>query len=181
MRYCQTQIFQSTLPVGEATLEALIGQPYTKISIHASRGGSDRFVQIKGHTRKYFNPRFPWGKRPLRTDKRAHPQIFQSTLPVGEATCRTARRTSTTRYFNPRFPWGKRPAVGRRGISNFRISIHASRGGSDLLRLSRMNLPTDFNPRFPWGKRRGSNLMDATMSQFQSTLPVGEATGIDSG
>ena len=102
----------------------------------------------------YFNPRFPWGKRPLRSQ------------------CRLRRS-----HFNPRFPWGKRPQVSAApsmpllfqstlpvGEATFSateagnamtISIHASRGGSDLC---------DTRPI-------SSNFL------FQSTLPVGEATG----
>ena len=92
-------VFQSTLPVGEATLEALIGQPYTKISIHASRGGSDLFLRLLGEKFYFdFNPRFPWGKRPIETAT-AKSHIFN---------------------FNPRFPWGKRllfsPSKILRGI-----------------------------------------------------------------
>ena len=57
------QLFQSTLPVGEATrLEAVSERP-SAISIHASRGGSDRRSFRFPERCRYFNPRFPWGKR----------------------------------------------------------------------------------------------------------------------
>ncbi len=58
----------------------------------------------------------------------------------------------------------------------FSISIHASRGGSDFLRLLGEKFYFDFNPRFPWGKRPQSRNVRSIWSQFQSTLPVGEAT-----
>ena len=59
------------------------------ISIHAARGGGD------GHTRRtsreasgHFNPRRPWGRRrliPITPMRRI--EVFQSTPPVGAATC----------------------------------------------------------------------------------------------
>ena len=124
------RIFQSTLPVGEATGADADLKRQLSISIHASRGGSDRGRYRRRGGRYYFNPRFPWGKR-------LHP--------VG--------RYNLRRHFNPRFPWGKRRArqgetriikifqstlpVGEATNTDrpqFRamlISIHASRGGSD--------------------------------------------------
>ena len=58
--------FQSTLPAGEATNIVFIVHSQQKISIHASRGGSDSS---------------------LSTADMDH-SIFQSTLPAGEATVR---------------------------------------------------------------------------------------------
>ena len=56
-------VFQSTLPAGEATSNVRLLSPAADISIHASRGGSDKNWQTS-----------------LRQT------IFQSTLPAGEAT-----------------------------------------------------------------------------------------------
>mgnify|MGYP000852370309 CR=1 FL=1 len=192
------------------------------ISIHASRGGSDvlRFAVQRVHL--YFNPRFPWGKRPQlppcseavisisihasrggsdRFTLDENPfvsisihasrggsdykitsfftivKVFQSTLPVGEATLPVRRSRFSAIHFNPRFPWGKRRSAvcGSTGASLFQstlpvgeatfarlrhiqrvnISIHASRGGSDLHDDWLDDCEADFNPRFPWGKRRG--------------------------
>ena len=140
--------------MGEATPVGLCGTITICISIHASRGGSDRSTRLPrrfsaafqstlpvgeatlrqhphSHTYRYFNPRFPWGKR--RPSSAMRPLIFD---------------------FNPRFPWGKRqpPNLGKNIIK--KISIHASRGGSDWRYITIV---------------RKSTL-------FQSTLPVGEAT-----
>ena len=81
-------IFQSTLPVGGATLITAPAAPEHDISIHAPRGGSDFFDGILSTGDDYFNPRSPWGER--RTAKKANqpPALFQSTLPVGGATLR---------------------------------------------------------------------------------------------
>ena len=90
-RHCPCrQIFQSTLPVGEATAGATVIAYIVGISIHASRGGSD--------PDKYVMRMGGWS--------------FQSTLPVGEATRESAEFDSAKNYFNPRFPWGKRPQLG---------------------------------------------------------------------
>ena len=131
-RFKHLFLFQSTLPVGEATCAETAVViwltnfnprfPWGKrpppgghnmndifISIHASRGGSDGLADGKGKNRWNFNPRFPWGKRLPMIQKLAGFVKFQSTLPVGEATFRTAANANGSGY----------------------ISIHASRGGSD--------------------------------------------------
>ena len=103
-------LFQSTLPAGEATsvpketLQALL------ISIHASRGGSDNHITDPGHLQPGFQSTLPAGEATLGglTQTSIH-WSFQSTLPAGEATKRC------------------RPLTPKR-----LISIHASRGGSDL-------------------------------------------------
>ena len=130
--------------------------PYLKmlISIHASRGGSDRRPPVVSRRQSYFNPRFPWGKRLFVGFGICYLLGFQSTLPVGEATV----------------------SCFRLNVSSFDISIHASRGGSDGLvrdisarifpfqstlpvgEATRINTSCvraagHFNPRFPWGKR----------------------------
>ena len=78
---------------------------------------------------------------------------FQSTLPAGEATC---------------CPCVLDPPIF--------ISIHASRGGSDLKENVRMSRIYHFNPRFPRGKRQNRHLPNEFHLVFQSTLPAGEAT-----
>ena len=191
------------------------------ISIHASRGGSDTTCALEPRPRKNFNPRFPWGKRLTRLTWLSATSAFQSTLPVGEATCDLPRAAAYfafqstlpvgeatmlfhggaewKRNFNPRFPWGKRPSWVYNMDRRKGISIHASRGGSDIKNFLQNQMMFDFNPRFPWGKRhplgrvkaksnsisihasRGGSDTKVTTSLpdliiFQSTLPVGEAT-----
>ena len=145
------------------------------ISIHASRGGSDVLRPPTFFFGKYFNPRFPWGKRRRLRFLGCLAEQFQSTLPVGEATGFAVQHFAVLLHFNPRFPWGKRlPApAGRKILFRFQstlpvgeatpiakcpvnlvaISIHASRGGSDVLLAIWQPDSLDFNPRFPWGKR----------------------------
>ena len=81
---------------------------YSTISIHAPRGGSDNALRGLVRVLNNFNPRSPWGERPLASGILMMARLFQSTLPVGGATRKYHRQD-------------------RRG----QISIHAPRGGSD--------------------------------------------------
>ena len=58
--------FQSTLPVGGATWQMYHRTDYQTISIHAPRGGSDYFYVCTLFVAYDFNPRSPWGERPIR-------------------------------------------------------------------------------------------------------------------
>ena len=147
--------FQSTLPVGEATVVA----------------------NESGNSPIDFNPRFPWGKRPVRPSKGEEQQ-----------------------HFNPRFPWGKRHEGYDVVTRSDYISIHASRGGSDISICKGWTISSGFQSTLPVGEatyegydvvtrsdyisihasRGGSDLKSARLARrmtvFQSTLPVGEAT-----
>ena len=101
--------FQSTLPVGEATAALVRRVGDQRISIHASRGGSDELIGKPFTVVGNFNPRFPWGKRLTFRASGTVVNPFQSTLPVGEATVNARSITAQVLNFNPRFPWGKRP------------------------------------------------------------------------
>ena len=168
--------FQSTLPVGGATQAPRCtspGSPYFNprspwgerpgaafwalpriISIHAPRGGSDSFP--------YFHA--------------LSSNLFQSTLPVGGATCSIRLCYLLYSHFNPRSPWGERPLIfliahtilafqstlpvggATRGLRHVKpaqgISIHAPRGGSDFICNRYCISDKDFNPRSPWGERQ---------------------------
>ena len=81
-------------------------------------------------------------------------QKFQSTLPVGGATAPPLAPRRSAHDFNPRSPWGER-------------------------QLSAI-IPCvleHFNPRSPWGERQRFFCFCQPRNQFQSTLPVGGATG----
>ena len=124
--------FQSTLPVGGATL---------------LRG-------MDGDMARDFNPRSPWGERPAKGERDLFNRRFQSTLPVGGATIlglaaqkQQAQFQSTLPVggatpklrlllahhlnFNPRSPWGERRKPQQLSLPHAGISIHAPRGGSD--------------------------------------------------
>ncbi len=102
--------------------------------------------------------------------------MFQSTLPAGGATVVVQRRAVRIHGFNPRSPRGERPGLFYPRIGEFRfqstlpaggatqisahirpvnvVSIHAPRGGSDLI----------------------LNFLGISAPEFQSTLPAGGAT-----
>ena len=172
---CNRGAFQSTLPVGGATCTTCVQSHRLPISIHAPRGGSDRQSGRAGHRSEIsihaprggsdeqtvqnrqktrnFNPRSPWGERPLSGSIGDSFVAFQSTLPVGGATtgCTT-------------------------GSTAIRISIHAPRGGSDAIIIALIGNEIDFNPRSPWGERPSPVTACCNRGAFQSTLPVGGAT-----
>ena len=191
-------LFQSTLPVGGATFKLRIKHGESFISIHAPRGGSDDYSSAQAlragisihaprggsdadgnhaHSRERdFNPRSPWGERPLSVLKARPTKGFQSTLPVGGATAKAIQRLHLCEIsihaprggsdcqpvaggdgrpdFNPRSPWGERPL--------------------QLPPVRRRK--ADFNPRSPWGERQLTVNFKPVEPQFQSTLPVGGAT-----
>ena len=170
--------FQSTLPVGEATMSFACSAifscnfnprfPWGKrlvllvwsrcamaISIHASRGGSDsmftRFPMKIGMISIHASR---GGSDPSERYATKNTKGFQSTLPVGEATSAVADATAWGILFQSTLPVGEATAsiIGN-GVYDG-ISIHASRGGSDpIINQVAVAGTSDFNPRFPWGKR----------------------------
>ncbi len=106
--------------------------------------------------------------------------------------------TSFELNFNPRFPRGKRHKAAAKNATP-KISIHASRGGSDPYGGQKRRLPFAFQSTLPTGEatmltipewciyvisihasREGSDNFDRAdmdaLKEFQSTLPAKEAT-----
>ena len=170
--------FQSTLPVGGATLLFFCTKSSGLISIHAPRGGSDNAAKSRQNSVSNFNPRSPWGERPHSKFQRlVLAPNFNPRSPWGER--RTANgKARINRNFNPRSPWGERlcrlfrilrcrlfqstlPVGGathcQKALHPVRIiSIHAPRGGSDCGLYRALWLHCNFNPRSPWGERQVS-------------------------
>ncbi len=80
---------------------------------------------------------------------------FNPRTPWGVRLCRSQSDRIAV-YFNPRTPWGVRPPL-------YRLRCPA---------------PSDFNPRTPWGVRHTLDDPFQRTVIFQSTHPVGGATGI---
>ena len=111
IRASSSRLFQSTLPVGGATLRSGKLQNEPRISIHAPRGGSDWCKVFPVHVLMPISIHAPRGGSDAPSWYPAsRPARFQSTLPVGGATCSSI-------------------AVP----VNQEISIHTPRGGSDVL------------------------------------------------
>ena len=124
------------------------------ISIHAPRGGSDPGKAVSDRVTTQFQSTLPVGGATHGIDGNNITQIFQSTLPVGGAT-----DTSVAV-----------PVISA-------ISIHAPRGGSDIIGQAGIFPRGNFNPRSPWGERHDCVIIGLFNAEFQSTLPVGGATG----
>ena len=151
-------MFQSTLPVGGATIAA------------ASPG-----VRQPG-----FNPRSPWGERRFACAHLATGKLFQSTLPVGGATPAAPPGNKCMPTFQSTLPVGGATKLVQAYSAIAIVSIHAPRGGSDIIREGLIPEWRSFNPRSPWGERQLCIWRHGRYRLFQSTLPVGGATSDDS-
>ena len=142
--------FQSTLPAGEATYEHEFHKPYSSISIHASRGGSDPGV----------------------IDLIARQAIFQSTLPAGEATFFLVDLVTLSSTFQSTLPAGEATPKATHSIAYPFISIHASRGGSDVDVLG-------FNPAGPISihASRGGSDPERGQPQADSDISIHASRG----
>ena len=78
---------------------------------------------------------------------------FQSTLPVGGAT-RTFIMSTGFCGFQSTLPVGGATTDDNKEFTVLMISIHAPRGGSDILLVPNNGRQCDFNPRSPWGERQ---------------------------
>ena len=144
--------FQSTLPVGGSDSRAISGETEARISIHAPRGGSDAFVlPMPGCS-----------------------VLFQSTLPVGGATCPMGFCLWYVPYFNPRSPWGERLSVFVRLSWHRAFQSTLPVGGSDSTLRFKIYTSKNFNPRSPWGERPLSAMPTFASANFNPHSPWGE-------
>ncbi len=131
--FFRTSLFQSTLPVGGATWSSVFRSPVGRnFNPRSPWGERPILVAVDLNPVSHFNPRSPWGERPgtdnqskgtykisihaprggsdgLARLSRWETLAFQSTLPVGGATCPTRCKPFCCAHFNPRSPWGERP------------------------------------------------------------------------
>ena len=168
-------IFQSTLPVWGATIDASMRPADETISIHAPRVGSDPRLGIDTCRRIYFNPRSPCGERHGNTDAGGRTAHFNPRSPCGER-LRPRSFGGDCDIFQPTLPvWGATMIVPST-IAALTISIHAPRVGSDAQKYEvRQNSAISIH-----APRVGSDVPLTTPSaystKFQSTLPVWGAT-----
>ena len=101
-------VFQSTLSVRRATLAIFFLKRLRLISIHALREESDKLSTLANSLISDFNPRSPWGERPVSIKLTSCKNRFQSTLSVRRATYIKQCICKTNNHFNPRSPWGER-------------------------------------------------------------------------
>ena len=170
------KIFQSTRPVWGATYYRRTHQQDNSISIHAPRMGRDSAEPSSSRQASDFNPRAPYGARPLQKALSGKSETFQSTRPVWGATVLRLSAIYSSGDFNPRAPYGARHDFYWPVFANLGISIHAPRMGRDVYPQLRAPPVVDFNPRAPYGARRFLIYTIAPLIRFQSTRPVWGAT-----
>ena len=150
--------------MGEATDIKFLANQILDISIHASRGGSDRGLTLGTGPFIPFQSTLPVGEA-TRGYRYIYKSIgFQSTLPVGEATAYSAAGRPVM-IFQSTLPVGEATLNDIPTLLAEVISIHASRGGSDTLSVKAVLLIFDFNPRFPWGKRHPDPALEWTKQE----------------
>ncbi len=102
--------------------------------------------------------------------------LFQSTLPAREATSKDRAKHIAIK-FQSTLPAGEATSREIIRIGKLAISIHASRGGSDLKKLKGSPVTNLFQSTLPAGEATNKDLCFMVMARkFQSTLPAGEAT-----
>ena len=147
--------FQSTRPVWGATPADLTGK----------RGNY------------HFNPRAPYGARPVLVFARLVILQFQSTRPVWGATAPAASFTPRTGDFNPRAPYGARHNLTVHYLYVLHFNPRAPYGARQRTHDRLQAAERNFNPRAPYGARPKTAADRARDRIFQSTRPVWGATG----
>ena len=121
------------------------------ISIHAPLTGSDPVCSSIVRFKSDFNPRSPYGERPIYLGSQTAFQKFQSTLPLRGAT-----------------------SPSRIGCKSSGISIHAPLTGSDSCQKGVSQKDSYFNPRSPYGERLRNTQGNLSKRNFNPRSPYGE-------
>ena len=150
------EAFQSTLPVGGATWRSWQGASGRYFNPRSPWGERRHRAVLPSPPASYFNPRSPWGEQPQNAAYNAFCDEFQSTLPVGGATL-TAIFEVSTESFQSTLPVGGATSYHHQTGREQHISIHAPRGGSDFPGSTDSPGAKNFNPRSPWGERLHAN------------------------
>ena len=168
--------FQSTPSVGRATPQTERYISNVQISIHALRGEGDNRNASYPLYMSYFNPRPPWGGRPIVEVISVDLPAFQSTPSVGRATfVEKFKPKKTTISIHALRGEGDDKFLHEQGSAI--ISIHALRGEGDTFMPRKICFHGGyFNPRPPWGGRRAPSAAATPDGAFQSTPSVGRAT-----
>ena len=125
----------------------------------------------------YFNPRIPYGMRPSRVPVNGPLTYFNPRIPYGMRRLTEGSPMTQTKFQSTHPVWDatRQP---RRTISSRTISIHASRMGCDPSVFTSQSFQKYFNPRIPYGMRLLRPCTRRQASEFQSTHPVWDATGV---
>ena len=147
-----------------------------------------------------FNPRSPYGERPITGGTIIQMARISIHAPLTGSDGVLAALPTGFDYFNPRSPYGERPKSQQKIADLFkfqstlplrgatvtlrpqslmrRISIHAPLTGSDF-RLVVIRIPLlDFNPRSPYGERHILQKFISRRRDFNPRSPYGERPGL---
>ena len=146
--------FQSTLSVRRATAPNMLCQkPPALFQSTLSVRRATFYRDCTGSGKAYFNPRSPWGERPLGENHTINQARFQSTLSVRRATQEQNRKHLSLLIFQSTLSVRRATENGRLLHNLLDISIHALREESDHHQLQKQKYLHNFNPRSPWGER----------------------------
>ena len=124
-----------------------------------------------------FNPRAPYGARPLLRPAQAHaPWHFNPRAPYGARLASLGHGAWIYTDFNPRAPYGARHVYARYLRTNFEFQSTRPIRGATPPRSMPWARPLYFNPRAPYGARRLRFSAHTAKSIFQSTRPIWGAT-----
>ena len=190
--------FQSTLPVGGATGAIERGGSAGHNFNPRSPWGERPAYQARSpSTATNFNPRSPWGERPTRGECMTGEQAisihaprggsdggrqrsqytiiqFQSTLPVGGATCEMTVVAVMVLAFQSTLPVGG--ATTLKDYTNNTIQFQSTLpvGGATRAAAGAGLSGADFNPRSPWGERLRGRPSGRAPRHFNPRSPWGE-------
>ncbi len=124
-----------------------------------------------------FAPGSLWEERCHLPSAVCHLMDFKLCYPWGDDSTVRRLRFAVQGGFNPRSPWGERRLAFLAIFAGGKVSIHAPRGGSDCDRLY-LRPCSAFQSTLPVGGATGYALAGVVVAavEFQSTLPVGGAT-----
>ena len=122
-----------------------------------------------------FNPRAPYGARPLLRPAQAHaPWHFNPRAPYGARLASLGHGAWIYTDFNPRAPYGARHVYARYLRTNFEFQSTRPIRGATPPRSMPWARPLYFNPRAPYGARRGVRLLFNLISlYFNPRAPYG--------
>ena len=145
--------FQSTHPVWDATRADEALRAIVNFNPRIPYGMRPGWLTLSMLLLLNFNPRIPYGMRRLRYCDAIALWEFQSTHPVWDATS-AGKAILSGLLFQSTHPVWDATTIQTEGMTNARLSIHASRRGCDV--TGRLFLLTNyyFNPRIPYGMRR---------------------------
>ena len=117
-----------------------------------------------------FNPRSPYGERPVATKTAARTENFNPRSPYGERPFPPGDMIGGG-DFNPRSPYGERHAtlanIDLAGDFNPRSPYGERHAGAASAAHDH-----DFHPRSPYGERQSASSCSRGLTKFQSTFPV---------